>query len=207
MIQGPPGALIPLRLTLGPAFTDRGVRVYIEKANQTLVTTVDLTHSRLGTYTGVFSHSVEEYLTGTFVVYKTPALTSIDTNIERTGKVYRIKNDPPTLAEMLLSPLAKIFYHNRMTTVFNTSSCEHEILAWADKDGQRVANTTDCMIVVKDSFGSIKYSDTTPSPNSDGVYRFNRVFKPGADKNFYVAITIKVDGIFRTSHQTFFTLG
>lgn len=207
MIQGPPDLPLPLQLTLGPAYTGKGVRAYIEKLDKTLVGTVDLDHSRLGTYTGWFSYPTEEFLVITFVVYTAPDFVTIDTTIERTAEIYRIKHDAPSLNDMLDSGLAKTRYENRMTTVFSTDSGEHEVVAWADKDGQRVTSATDCEIVVKNSSGTVMYTDTLVTPNSDGVFRFNRPFSPSADKNFYVIIAIKVDDVVRISHQSFFTLG
>lgn len=207
MIVGPTSKPIPMQLTLEPAYIDRGVRVYIRKMNNSLVQTVDISHVSLGLYMGSFTHSTEEYLILTFVVYTDNAFTTIDEFIGRTSKIYRVKNDPPSLDDLLNSPLAKINYQNRMTTVFNTTTCQHEVLVWADRDGQRVTNGADCTLVIKDSVGVVQYSDSATTPNSDGIFRFSRVFKPGVDKNYYVVISIKVDGSFRTSHQSFFTLG
>lgn len=207
MIQGPPNTLIPLQLIIEPRFSDRYVRVAIERMDDTLVGNVDLTYTRLGSYSGSFTHPTEEFLKTIFTVYLDSQYTQVDPNIGTTGKIYRIKKDPPSLQELLSSSLAKVRYENRMTTVFNSSNGEHEIIAWADRDGQRVTNTSNCTVVVVDSLGNTQYSDSSQTPNSDGVYRFNRTFSPGADKNFYVIISIRVDGEYRTSHQSFFTLG
>jgi len=199
MIQGPPNTAIPLRLTLGPAYTDRYVRVYIERIDGTLVTMVDLEHTRFGTYTGYFIHTLQEYLIATFVVYKNEARTILDV-MEVTGEEFRIINDPPTLDSIYS-------FANRMTTVFKTDTGHHEIVCWADKNDQRVISATECTITVKNSLGAVVYTDYLETPNADGIFRFEKLFSPGADENFYVIIAIRVDGEIRTSNQSFFTLG
>lgn len=207
MIQGPPNSQLPLLLNLEPRYTDRYVKVFLERMDGTLVGTVNLSHTRFGSYSGSFSHSSAEFIKAIFVTYTDDQYIQIDSTIGTVGEVYRIRDDAPSLSEILASNLAKTQYINRMTTVFDSSTGEHEILAWADKDGQRVINSEICTIVVLDSLGNAQYNDTLASPNSDGVYRFKKVFQPTVDRNFYVIISIKVDGEFKTSHQSFFTMG
>lgn len=199
MIQGPPNTPIPLRLTLGPAYADRYVRAYIEKLDGTLVATVNLNHTRFGTYTAYFSHPELEYLIVTFVVYKDDTYSTVDA-LNITGEDYRIANDPPTIDTLYN-------YENRMTTVFKTDTGHHEILCWADRNGQRVASTTECTVTICNSLGATIYSEFLEFPNSHGIYRFIKPFIPNADENYYIIIAIKVDGTVKISNQSFFTLG
>lgn len=202
MIQGPPNTPIPLQLTVEPAYADRGVLATIRKQNGDLVDIVELSYAGLGAYTASFSHAVEEYLIATFVIYTDSTYATIDDTLARTSEIYRIKADPITPED-----LPKPRYENRMTTVFNTTTGEHEVLCWADKDGQRRLTVEDCTIIVKTSAGAVAYTDFSATANTDGVFRFNRVFPAAADSNYYVIISIKVDGEIRTSYQSFFTLG
>lgn len=98
-------------------------------------------------------------------------------------------------------------YANRMTTTFNPASNIQEMLVWAEKDGARVAGTSNCNIIVKDSAGAVKWSSAASIPNSDGVYRFINPIVIGSDANYYVIMSIVVDGLAKISQQAFITIG
>ena len=98
-------------------------------------------------------------------------------------------------------------YTNRMTTTFNTTTGDQEVLAWAEKDGQRVPSSSDCTIIIKDTFGLTKWTQSSSVPNADGVYRFINPTIVSSDANYYVVLVIKVDGDFKTSQQAFITIG
>lgn len=97
-------------------------------------------------------------------------------------------------------------YHNRMSTVFKNSGGQQEVIAWAEKNGQRVIGS-DCTVLVKDASGVTKWSATLASPNADGVFKFLNAITVGADENYYIVIEIKVDGVVRRSQEPFFTVG
>lgn len=105
-----------------------------------------------------------------------------------------------------LDPLAPKQYVNRMTTTFNSSTGEQEILVWAEKDGQAVAGS-DCDIRVLDGLGTLVWNGTLASPNSDGIFRFSHQWQPLAGRNYYVDITMTVDGGTRVTTQSFYTAG
>jgi len=98
-------------------------------------------------------------------------------------------------------------YENQMSTVYNTITGNHELMAWAEKNGLRVAGT-DCTVTVKDSGGATIWTDTEPSPNADGIFVFSEATSSfQVFNNYYVVITITVDGGAKTSQKTFFTVG
>ena len=98
-------------------------------------------------------------------------------------------------------------YANSMSTVYNTITGNNEVIAWADKNGARVSGTN-CTVTVKDEGGATLWTGTEPTPNSDGVFVFSEATTSfQAFKNYYVVITITVDGQARTSQKPFFTVG
>jgi len=98
-------------------------------------------------------------------------------------------------------------YINRMSTTFSPDSSYQEVIAWSEKDGQRRVDTSDCVIAISDSSGTVRWTQTSSSPNADGVYRFINPIVVSADSNYYIVISIKVDGEFRTTQQAFITIG
>jgi hypothetical protein len=105
-----------------------------------------------------------------------------------------------------LAPLAKVNYTNRISTVFNNISGDQEVIAWAEKDGQRVVGSN-CIVTVKSDAGTVLWTSTLASPNADGVFKFVNPVTVGVDKNYYIVIDITVDAAVRTTHQPFFTVG
>jgi hypothetical protein len=98
-------------------------------------------------------------------------------------------------------------YTNRMTTTFNPGSSMQEVLVWAEKDGQRVLAASSCQITVNDSMGTVKWVQSTTAPSPDGVFRFINPVVVTPDANYYAIMSIIVDGMVRTSHQAFITVG
>lgn len=97
-------------------------------------------------------------------------------------------------------------YVSRMGTVFKNSNGRHKIIAWAEKDGQRVIGSN-CTVTIKNENGLLQWTKTLASPNSDGIFLFSEAVTLGADENYYVIIEIEVGGDTRTSIQPFFTVG
>jgi hypothetical protein len=209
MIVAPRNTLAPLQLTIEPHFEDRGIRVFIKQMDVpgTLIETVDLNHIGFAAYTNTFDHDTEEYLVATFVVYTDGTYTTIDPLIARTSKIYRIKDDAPTLVELEIAGLGKVNYLNRFTTTFLSATNEQQVITWSERDGQIAPDATDCTITVRDASGAIQFSDFVAAPNADGIFFFKKTFTPIIDENYYILITTLVDGDFRTSAQTFFTIG
>ena len=98
-------------------------------------------------------------------------------------------------------------YINRMTTTFSPTSGIQEVMVWAEKDGLRVATTSACTVIIKDSLGALKWSQSASTPNSDGVYRFVNPIVIGSDANYYIIVSITVDGSPRVTQQAFMTVG
>lgn len=98
-------------------------------------------------------------------------------------------------------------YINRMTTTFNPTSGIQEVMVWAEKDGARVAATSACTVVIKDSLGIVKWSQSASTPNTDGVYRFVNPIVIGSDANYYIIVSITVDGLPKVTQQAFMTVG
>lgn len=98
-------------------------------------------------------------------------------------------------------------YVNRMTTTFSPASNLQEVLVWAEKDGERKATTSNCNVIIKDSQGVVKWSQSSSTPNADGVYRFINPIVIGSDANYYIIMAITVDSVTRITQQAFITVG
>lgn len=98
-------------------------------------------------------------------------------------------------------------YVNRMSTTFSPEVGTQEVLVWAEKNGQRVSASSDCSVVVADALGVVKWTQSSSTPNSDGVYRFINPIVVSADSNYYMVMSIKVEGQFRITQQAFITIG
>lgn len=98
-------------------------------------------------------------------------------------------------------------YSNKMTTAYNPGSGMQEVLVWAEKNGERVPGTSNCNIIIKDSLGVTKWSQASSVPNPDGVYRFINPVVITSDANYYIIISIIVDGTARVTQQSFITIG
>lgn len=98
------------------------------------------------------------------------------------------------------------FYLNRMSVAFNDTTNVLTILAWAEKNGQRVIGSN-ATVTVKDDAGSSVWTATAATPNADGLFKFTQAVALLSDRNYYVEIDITVDSAVRKSHQPFFTTG
>lgn len=98
-------------------------------------------------------------------------------------------------------------YTNKMTTSYSPASGLQEVLVWAEKNGLRVAASSGCTIIIKDSLGVTKWSASSSTPNSDGVFRFINPSVITADSNYYIVMSTQVDGSARVSQQSFITIG
>lgn len=97
---------------------------------------------------------------------------------------------------------------NKITTTFNPLTDVQEVLAWVEKDGQRLTAVTDCVITVKNSAGTTVWTATDAAPNADGIFKVeNSSTVVTADSNYYVIIVITAEGVARTSIQSFITVG
>lgn len=195
MILADTGLPTPLELTLFDGDATKGVRAFVRRSNGTLVTTVDLPHLGNGTYMATYTHMVPEFLQVTFVVYGDDTFTEVDDYYAVVSEIYRFKNEP------------SVRFDNKVTVAFNQQTGAQELLCWSEKDGA-VALGTKCRVAVKKSDGDVVYSAALEDPNADGVFHFvNPSFSGEADKNYYVSVTIEVEGADRTSYQSFFTVG
>lgn len=98
-------------------------------------------------------------------------------------------------------------YTNRMSTSFNPGSGLQEVIVWPEKNGLRVLAAGICQITIKDSLGATKWSQLSSTPSSDGVYRFINPMVLNSDENYYIIISIVVDGVPRVTQQAFVTIG
>ena len=112
-----------------------------------------------------------------------------------------------TKADVAAIGEAPVHYKNRMTTAYNPGSGMQEVLAWAEKNGERVVATSSCNIAIKDSLGVTKWFQFSSVPNADGVYRFVNPVVVTSDANYYIIISIIVDGVARVTQQAFITIG
>lgn len=106
-----------------------------------------------------------------------------------------------------VAAITSTFYENKMSTVYNGITGNQELIAWAEKSGQRVLSSSDCSVTIKTSAGITKWSSTLLSPNADGIFKFTNAFVPTSNENYYIIVEIVVDSIVRTSNQAFFTVG
>lgn len=97
-------------------------------------------------------------------------------------------------------------YENRMSTAFNDAVGTQEVLVWAQKDGQTVIGSG-AKVTVRDANGTLKWTNTLATPNSEGVFKFVNAITIAADANFYIDIEITVDSGVRKTLQPFFTTG
>lgn len=104
-----------------------------------------------------------------------------------------------------LSAVAPHQYNFKMSTVRNPANGEQEIITWAEKDGV-VATGSDCTVSVKDALGVLVWDATLASPNADGVFRFANPLSVPKSQNYYITITMTVDGQPRTSRSPFYTV-
>jgi hypothetical protein len=98
-------------------------------------------------------------------------------------------------------------YINKMTTTFSPARGEQEVLVWAEKDGACMPDTSDCTIIVKDALGVTKWTQSSSTANVDGIYRFVNPIVVASDSNYYITMSIKVDGLYRINQQAFITIG
>lgn len=97
---------------------------------------------------------------------------------------------------------------NKFTTTFDPLTDVQEVLAWVEKDGQRLMAATNCVITVKNSSGTTIWTATDVDPNADGIFKVtNPSTVVTADSNYYVIIVITAESIARTSIQSFITVG
>lgn len=106
-----------------------------------------------------------------------------------------------------IAAVNNVSYVNRMSVSYSNASSLQELIAWAEKDGQRVLAATACTVTVKDADGNTAWTATLASPNADGIFKFTQSFVPSSNKNYYVVIQITVDAAVRTTQQPFFTVG
>ena len=195
MIIAEIGVPTPLSATIKNRDSTRGVRAFIQDIAGTLIGTEDLTHVANGTYLTSFIHNVAEYLIVTFVAYTDGTYTVIDPNLETVEETYKVQSQG-------------VLYENRMSTACKTLDGTHEVIAWANRNGQRQTAAQNCSIYVRDAVGTLLWQDSTPTPDAQGVFRFtNNSVTLDADVNYYIVIEIEVDGAVRTSIQSFFTVG
>jgi hypothetical protein len=133
--------------------------------------------------------------------YPTRTLTAAGTIAEKSDLIPLAKT-----ADLASIPLIHQ-YLNRMSTVFNTAGGFHELIAWAEKDGQVILGSGDCHVTVKDSFGAVVWDRFLAIPNADGVFRFQNAIVALADRNYYVVITVVVESISRISTGSYITVG
>jgi len=96
-------------------------------------------------------------------------------------------------------------YVNMMSTSFDATSGTQEIIAWATQNGQ-VVRGTNCTIVVKDALGNQQWAQTLATPNNDGVFTFTNPIVLDGNADYYVVISITVNGSVRTNQQPFITV-
>jgi hypothetical protein len=97
-------------------------------------------------------------------------------------------------------------YTNEMSTAYNNLTLTQEVIAWATQDGQSVSGT-DCTVTIKDSAGTTVWTATLADPNGDGVFLFSKVIALTANEDYYVVVSITVDGAVRTNIRPFMTVG
>jgi hypothetical protein len=214
MILADVGVPSPLQLQLTDGAEDKGVRARVRRSNGELLGTVDLGHIAEGCYGGSFTFPDQNFYYATFTVYTSPSFSLEDKIYEKKTDTYRaiiptyFGPDISNLATKAdVSVLARIQVVNKMSTTFNDASGEQEVIVWSEKDRRRVLTAEDCHIWVKDNNGAIKWAGAASTPNADGIFKFISPISMVVDSNYYIVMTIKVEGIYVTSQQAFVTLG
>ena len=112
-----------------------------------------------------------------------------------------------TSAELAAATASNVVYANHMTTVFNEGLGQQELLVWATKNGVRVAGASDADVTIKTATGTTIWSDTLASPSADGIFRFleTGLAPLVINANYYITVTITVDGSPRTVTAPFIT--
>jgi hypothetical protein len=191
------GAEAPLSLQLPDGATTKSVVATIVAADGTPVDTVGLTHKYNGLYTGTFIPSSAGNLFAQFVVYNDSGATNLD-------QVYSIRTED---YNVIPAAVVANTYRVRMSTSYDHINLVQEVIAWAERNGERATSSSNCTVAVRRSSGNDVWSASLATPNSDGVFRFVNSFTEGTDKTFYVVIGINVDGVTRVGQEPFFTVG
>ena len=98
-------------------------------------------------------------------------------------------------------------YQNRASTVFDNTASLQKVMAWATLNGERRADTSNCVVTVKDDDSNELWTQTLATPTSDGIFEFdNSIPSIAAGDNYYIVVEIDVDGAKRISYEPFFTV-
>jgi hypothetical protein len=185
------GQQAPLILTLFDRTSDKGVRAVVRSVTGSLIGTTDLVHAGEGTYIGSRPVSGLGYFLATFTVYTNSSCSVEDENYQVTSELYCvIEND----------------YNVMMSTTFENNTGEQEVIAWAENRGKRILTPTECTIYIKDGSGTVKWTGTLFTPNTDGVFQFINPVSLIVDKNYYIVIEIKANGRTIIGQKPFFTV-
>jgi hypothetical protein len=185
------GQQAPLILTLFDGASDRGVRAVVRSVTGDLITSINLVHIGEGSYTGVRPVSSLGYFVITFTVYTDGTYSREDENYEITSETYCVTENN---------------YNVMMSTTFESATKEQEVIAWAENKGKRILNPTSCTVYIKDGTGTTKWTHTLTLANSDGVFHFINPVTLEIDKNYYVVVSINVNGLTIIGQKPFFTV-
>lgn len=190
----PAGASLPFEYTAEDSNTGLNVAMKTydtSSGSPVFVSTVAMVHVVNGTYLGYFT----PVLGKTYLVNKT-----VYTDNTYTALLGGYSGKSETFKALNLST-----YVNRISTTVKTNG-DQELITWAERDGQSVVGTS-CTVTIKDSAGVTKWTANLSTPNSDGVFKFTNPLVAAVNSNYYIVISITVDGAVRTSQQPFFTVG
>lgn len=146
--------------------------------------------------------------TGTYVAFFTPV----------AGKSYLMRkafytDGTYTVLDPLRAPGSETVYalgevdvyDAGMSTAYDDGAGTQEVIVWATKNGQRVSGSN-CTVTVNDATGTLVWTLSLSSPNGDGVFQFVKAVALTENEDYYVVISITVDGSPRVTQKPFMTV-
>lgn len=171
-------------------------RAFIKDISGTFITYVNLVSVGDGDYTAPYTFSSLGYFTVCFKFFTDGSYSTEDEgDYPEASEVYRVI---PTLASSQ--------HVNRMSTSLSQAGLQ-EVLTWHEVDGALVNNPTACVVTIKDGVGTVIWTQSSSTPDSDGVFRFTNSPILASGINYYIVIVMTVNTFSYINIAPFFTAG
>jgi len=193
-----PGESLPLSLLLfdGNEGKFPSAHVYKEDFTPLAGSPFPLSHLAHGLYknTSVVAPTDARLLTAVYVVYDNPERTSVSETHTRSEDKFTVQDIAPTQ------------YLQKMSTTLRADGTQ-EVIVWAEKNGERFPSAQNCSVSVKDSQGVQKWAAAQDNPNTDGVFRFTNPIQALDNSNYYIVVSMNIEGRQRVFQQAFMAIG
>lgn len=193
-----PGDSLPLSLLLfdGDEGKFPSAHVYKEDFTPVAGSPFPLSHLAHGLYknTSAQAPASAKVLTAVYVVYDNPERTQVSETHTRSEDKF------------VLQDIAPSQYLQKMSTTLRADGTQ-EVIVWAEKNGERFESAQNCTVSVKDSLGVQKWTAQQESPNTDGVFRFTNPIQALDNSNYYIVVSMNIEGRQRVFQQAFMAIG